>query len=133
MPSYVSLAEKTIGELAQKLIREITAIVVEAGTQFIDDINSDLAAAQPGDTVLGLLVTSHQNGRLELQYRDFLKYGFAKIRFAIDDQLNHGPEYLQHMELRAILGDVRLKKESYELILGYGFDKGPPTYEVARG
>jgi hypothetical protein len=130
---YVLLAEKAIRELVEKIVREIAAIVKEAGTAFIDDTNSDLAAAKPGDTILTLLVVSHAGGRIELQYRQFLKYGFAKIRFAIDDQLNHGPEYIQNVELLAVLGDVRISGNSYEVILGYGFDKGPPAFEAARG
>ncbi|MBB4438147.1 MULTISPECIES: hypothetical protein [Rhizobium] len=132
--AYTSLPEKAINELLQKLAREIEQIVVDAGEKFIDDTNSDLAAAKKGDTILGLLVTDHVNSRIELQYRDFLKFGFAKVRFAIDDQLNHGPEYFLNVEIKALLGDIRISKDgSYEVILGYGFDAGPPPYQAARG
>lgn len=134
MASYVSFAQKAINELLEKLAREINQIVEEAGTDFIDDTNSDLGAAKPGDTILSLLVTAHEPGRIELQYRKFLKYGFAKIRFSIADQLKYDDPFVEDVELRAILGDVRISKSgSYEVILGYGFDKGPPAYEAARG
>jgi len=134
MPSYVSFAQKALNELLAKLSREIAQIVAEAGEAFIDDTNSDLAAAKPGDTILTLLVTAHDPGRIELQFRQFLKYGFAKVRFAIDDRLGYSQPFVQNVELRAILGDVRISKSgSYEIILGYGFDKGPPAYEAARG
>jgi hypothetical protein len=132
--SYRSLAQKAINELLAKLAREIENLVGELGKLAIDYINKELAAAKAGDIVLGLLVTAHQGNRIELQYRDFLKYGFAKVRFAIDDKLNYGPEYFHNLEIRAILGDIRISKEdSYEVILGYGFDNGPPAYEAARG
>ncbi|WP_158596137.1 hypothetical protein [Oleomonas cavernae] len=51
----------------------------------------------------------------------------------IHDKLKYYAPLVENVELRAILGDVLIfKSGSHEVILGYGFEKRPPSFEGAH-